>query len=415
MDNNYFQKYLPVILIAISVIFGGYLMMKKGLITLPEKKGKVVNIGKNSVVDLMFTEDEYILSYAEMDPANLVDVANFDKNEQWQGNGSIEENLVTGGMMMSLVDRDREKASSYLLKNLNLSLVDNIKFTVNLKTDPDNIESLSILFGNKDGTKYYRFPIGNLSKDMNYLSISKYRFSLVDGLESKIQDAKETAKSTTAPETSLGWDKIERVQLELFSRPGSKSSLDVGWIRGEKENVFISDWSWDGNAHLLNLYHNPEGKLALLMQNIGRSIGTLKKVSSVKDFTYSAKIMSIKQGPIGLFFRGDYKTGHGYYLAVGGLGTNDWSISKYYFDQTQPNTKVMLKGQIGNFEFSKDQHFWLKVSVKGDNIIGYFSLNGKDYTRFGEVRDAEFTTGGIGIAVSNGGIGFFDEFKLTQQ
>src|SRR3989338_8886045 len=174
MDNNYFQKYLPVILIAISVIFGGYLMMKKGLITLPEKKGKVVNIGKNSVVDLMFTEDEYILSYAEMDPANLVDVANFDKNEQWQGNGSIEENLVTGGMMMSLVDRDREKASSYLLKNLNLSLVDNIKFTVNLKTDPDNIESLSILFGNKDGTKYYRFPIGNLNKDMNYLNISKF-------------------------------------------------------------------------------------------------------------------------------------------------------------------------------------------------------------------------------------------------
>ena len=82
MDNNYFQKYLPVILIAISVIFGGYLMMKKGLITLPEKKGKVVNIGKNSVVDLMFTEDEYILSYAEMDPANLVDVPNFDKHHQ---------------------------------------------------------------------------------------------------------------------------------------------------------------------------------------------------------------------------------------------------------------------------------------------------------------------------------------------
>ena len=78
-------------------------MMKKGLITLPEKKGKVVNIGKNSVVDLMFTEDEYILSYAEMDPANLVDVANFDKNEQWQGNGSIEKNLITRRNIISFL------------------------------------------------------------------------------------------------------------------------------------------------------------------------------------------------------------------------------------------------------------------------------------------------------------------------
>lgn len=415
MDNNYFQKYLPVILIAISVIFGGYLMFKKGLISLPGNKGKVVNIGKDSVVDLMFTEDEYKLSYAEMDSAILVDIAKFDKNEQWQGNGSIEENLITGGMMMSLIDRDSEKASSYLLKNMNLSSVDNLKFTINLKTDPDNIESFSILFGNKDGTKYYRFPVSNLNKDMNYLSISKFRFSLGGDQESKSQETKVTAGSTAAPVNSLTWDKIERVQLELISRPGTKSSLDVGWIRGEKENIFDSDWNWDGSSHFLNLYHNPEGKIALLVQNTGRSIGTLRKVRSVKDFNYSAKILSIKQGPIGLFFRGDYKTAYGYYLVVGGLGTSDWSISKYYLDQAQLNTKVILKGQIGNFEFSKNQPYWLKVSVKGNSIIGYFSLNGKDFTKLGEVKDTEFGSGGIGLAVSNGGIGYFDEFKFTQK
>lgn len=414
MDNNNFQKFLPVILIAVSIILGGYIMVKKGLITLPsfEKKDNVVNIGKNSVVDLLFTGDEFKLSYAGMDAAKLVDIAKFDKTEQWQGSGSIEENTVSGGVIMSLVDRDREKASSVLFKNLNLLGIDNIKFTVNLKSDPDNVESLNILFGNKEGTKYFRFPITNLVSGMNYFSIPKNRFFLVEGTEA---EAKKTPTNAPIVKVSFGWDKIEKIQLELISRPNSKASGDIGWIRGVKEDNFTPDWNWDGEEHFLNLYNTVDGKLTLFIQNIGRSVGTLKKIVSVKDFSYSVKIRTIKDGYIGLFFRGDYKTGYGYYLATGGVGSNNWSISKYYLDEKQANTKILLKGEIGNFEFNKNQPFWLRVTAKGNNIVANFSLDDKDYTKLGEVTDNEFSAGGVGVAVSNGGAGYFDDFNLTRK
>ena len=281
-----------------------------------------------------------------------------------------------------------------------------------MKSDPDNVESLNILFGNKEGSNYFRFPITNLVLGMNYFSIPKNRFFLVEGT-----DAVSKKSSTNAPAVtvSLEWDKIEKVLLELISRPKSKATVDIGWIRGVQEDNFTPDWNWDGKEHFLNLYHTSDGKLTLFVLSVGRGLGTLKKIGSVKDFSYSAKMNSVKDGYIGLFFRGDYKTGYGYYLATGGIGSSNWSISKYYLDEKQVNTKILLKGEIGNFEFSKDQPFWLKVTAKGNNIVANFSLDGNKYTKLGEVTDNEFSAGGVGVAVSNGGAGYFDDFYLTQK
>lgn len=414
IDGKDLQKLVPILLVIIAITFGVYLLMKKGILSFPsnEKKGNVVDLGKSSVVDILFSGGEFKLNYGEKDPSSLLDIAKFDKTEQWQGEGSIEENMINGGMMMSLVDRDGKKASTVLNKNLNLSKVDNIKFSVNVKSDSDDIESLAILFGNREGTTFFRFPVTNLTQGVNNLNISKYRFSLIEGRETEV---KKSSNLTKTPQNGLSWEKIEKVQIDLISRPGSKASVDLGWIRAEKEDEFVSDWNWDGNAHFLNLYHVSDSKIALLVQNYGRSMGILKKVGSVKDFEYSAKLVSVKSGPIGLFFRGDYKTGYGYYLSVGGIGTSDWTISKYYIFEKQPSTKVLLKGQIGNFEFVKDQPFWLKVTVKGNNIIGYFSLDGKDYTKLGETTDGEYETGGVGVAAAGGGISLFDEFSLIQK
>lgn len=409
---NKFQKYLPFILVIGTLLIGGYLLQRKGIISLPinTKKENIVNLGKGSIVDLLFKGEEFKLSYAGMDPNSLVDIAKFDKTEQWQGSGSVEEDVVLGGTVMAMVDRDRQKSTSTLLKNLNLAGVDNIKFVVNFKNDAEDVETLNLLFGNKDGTSHFRFPITNLKMGMNYFSIPKYRFFLVE--ESKEIELKKEATAVAEVKTTLGWDKIERVQLELVSRPGSKVSADIGWIRAEKEDIFTPDWKWDGNEHFLNLYHTADGKLALRVIHVGRGLGTLRRIGSVKDFTYSVKITSYKEGFIGLYFRGDFKTGFGYFLAVGGIRTNDWSLSKYYSEDEKVKTDLLLKGQIGNFEFSRDQPFWLKVTAKGTNIATYFSLDGKDYTKLGEVIDKEFSSGGLGIA-SSGGAGIFDDFYLS--
>ena len=409
-SSNFSQKYIPIILGIGVILIGGYMLVRKGIISLPNSSSNsnLVDVKKTSIVELLFSGKEYKLSYEGMDPANLVDITLYDKSEQWQGAGSIENDVTFGENVLSMIDRDRQKSSAILYKNLNLSTIDNIKFAVNYKSEIDNVEGLNLLFGNKDNTAYYRFPITNLIKGMNYFSIPKNRFFLVEENGSEIQ--KTGTKSVD--NSRVSWDKIGRVELELVSRPGSKISADVGWIRGEKEDVFTPDWNWDGTEHFLNLYHMNDGKLALNVKSVGRGLATLRKVGSVKDFTYSAKMISYKEGLVGLFFRGDYKTRLGYLLSIGGLRNSDWMLSKFYLEGNETKTTQLLRGQLANFEFTRDQPFWLKVSTKGENITAYFSLDGTNYTKLGEVTDNSIASGGVGVQ-SAGGAAIFDDFQLS--
>lgn len=417
--NKQLQKYFPFILVILTLILGAGILFQKGLFTIPSfgSKTNIVSLKKPSVVDILFSGNEFKLSYAGMPATNIINIGKFDKTEQWQGAGSIDEDVASGNLVLSLVDRDRNKADAYLLKNFNFSSVDTIKLAINLKSDPDNLEAVNILFGNKGLTNYYRFPVSNLKDGLNYLAIPKYRFFLAEG--NSTPDTKNTSVSDVSTkagtQTGISWDKIERVQLELVSRPGTKANIELGWIKGEKEGIFDPDWNWSGGDQFLNLDLTKDGKTTLLAQNIGGTVATLKKLGSVKDFTYTAKLTSLKKGSIGLFFRGDYKTGYGYYLTVGGLDTSDWSVSKYNLVDTQQKTSILLNGQIGNFEFSKDQSFWLKVTVKGNSIQAYFSLDGKDFTKLGEVNDSDIAAGGVGLALSSGAAGYFDDFGLQQK
>ncbi len=415
--NNQLQKYFPFILVILSVVIGGFLLTRNGFVSLPSlgKKSGIVSLEKSSIVKLLFSGEEYKLSYVQMNPDLLVDIAKFDKSEQWQGAGSIEE-TTQGEPVLSMIDRNRQKAIAYMLKNLNLGEVDNIKFSINLKSDPENLESLNLILGNRNLTSFYRFALTNLKDGINYFSIPKYRFFLAEGDEaakSEEKPQKETASSTA--KTSFFWDKIERVQLELISRPSGKASIEVKWIRAEKDEIFKPDWNWGGGDHFLNLIHNPADKLALMVQQVVGGVATLRKLGSVENFTYTVKIIPLVKGPLGIFFRGDYKTGYGYYLTVGGLATGDWAITKLGLSKGQPLATSLINGQIANFEFTSDQPFWLRVSARGNTVSGFFSLDGKEFTKLGETADSEFGSGGIGITVSNRSAGLFDEFYLTKK
>ena len=407
-----FQKYFPYVLLAITVIAGLFILFKKKIISLPSSdKSTVAEVKETSIIDIIFSGKEHKLSYESVDPTNFINISKFDKDDQWQGDGSIEGETKSENFL-NIIDRNRSKTAAYLSKNLNLSTIDKIKLAVNLKSDPDDLESLNIYFGDKDLTRYYRFSVTNLIAGVNYLSIPKYRFFLVDEITEG-----QTKKSTITPteKSIFGWDKVEKIQLELLSRPSSKANIEVSWIRGEKDDLFTSDWNWDGNEQFFNLETAPGGKTVLLVNNVGnRPVATLRKVGSVKDFTYSVKITAIKKGAMGLFFRGDYKTGYGYYLTIGGLGNNDWTLYKSSVIDKKPTATTLINGQIANFEFNKDQPFWLKVVTKGSNIIAYFSLDGNDFTKLAEVTDNDLGAGGVGIILNTGGTGYFDEFVINQ-
>lgn len=412
LGNIEVQKYFPYILLVITAVAGLLLLLNKKIISLPTlDKSTVAEVKKTSMIDIIFSGKEYKLSYENIDPTNFITISKFGKDDQWQGEGSIEGE-TKGENFLNIIDRNRSRTAAYLSKNLNLSTIDKIKLAVNLKSDPDDLESLNIYLGDKDLTRYYRFSVTNLITGVNYLSIPKYRFFLVD--EVSEGQAKKSA-STPTEKSTFGWDKIEKVQLELLSRPSSKANIEVSWIRGEKEDLFTSDWNWDGNEQFFNLDTAPDGKTLLLINNVSnRPVATLRKLGSVKDFTYSVKITAIKKGTMGLFFRGDYKTGYGYFLLVGGLGNNDWTLYKASLVDKQPKATTLINGQIGNFEFNSDQPFWLKVVTKGNNISAYFSLDGNDFTKLAEVADNDIGAGGVGIVLNTGGAAYFDEFVINK-
>ncbi len=410
-NKDTLNKFLPYILILVSLVVGFYLLLERGIITLPSfgSKSNVVSVPRSSV-DLLYTGEDYKLSYASFDPAKFISIAKFDKNEQWQGTGSLGEGFYKEETIISLTDRDREKAIAYLFKNLNLTGIDIIKLSVDLKTDPDDLETLNILFGDRDFNNYYRFPLTSLIAGLNYITIPKYRFSQVTNESNQKKESANIAINNS----SLSWDKIERIQLELLSRPTTKAIVDVGWMRGEREGIYSPEWNWDSQAHFFNLDTTSDGKSTLFVTDVGgRGIATLRKIGSTKDFSFSVKINSFKKGPIGLFFRGDYKTGNGYYLSTGGIGTNNWYIAKFSNAGGQPKTTILMDGEIANFEFSREQSYWLKVTTKGNIITGYFSLDGQEWTKFGSITDNEFGAGGVGLSATSGAYGYFDDFNLT--
>lgn len=413
MINTKIQKYFPYLLVVFTVVVGIFIFAQKGILVIPSSKQSQTDLSsqnKLAVIDVLFSGKEYKLSYSETPQSDFINIAKFDRNEAWQGTGSTEEDeTVFGGAVLSLADRSRQKSNAYLLKNLDFSNIDVIKFTIRLRTAPDDLEVLNVYFGNRDLSLFYQYPISNLREGINYITIPKIRFT--SPREEKAKS--EVTKTETSP-ASLGWDKIERVEFELIARPDAKASIDIGWVRGEKEDVFSPDWNWDGDWHYFNLDKANDGKGILRVQNSTNSNATLKKIGSVKDFSYSAKFLSKNRGKIGLFFRGDYKTGYGYYLTVEGTGTNVWSVYKYSLSDNQAKTSVLLNGQISNFAFSNDRPFWLKVTTKGNKIIADFSLDGKNFTKLGEVNDNDFGAGGVGITVSGGANGDINEFNLTQ-
>ncbi|PJE69000.1 hypothetical protein COU96_02140, partial [Candidatus Shapirobacteria bacterium CG10_big_fil_rev_8_21_14_0_10_38_14] len=71
---------------------------------------------------------------------------------------------------------------------------------------------------------------------------------------------------------------------------------------------------------------------------------------AAKDYTFQAKFTLLRSGGFGLFLRGDYESGYGYYLMMDGVNTNTWQIYKYGLFDEKTQTLVLEKGNISNFK-----------------------------------------------------------------
>jgi len=399
-----FQKILPLGLILAALGVTYYLYQKGEISLLPGKKdaGEI----QSQMTEVPFTDKEYKLSYKDKSAASF-DIANFENNENWFGDGDFDfSTYFEGEASLFLSSFNNQKASVRLKKNFDIKDVLNFKFLVHLDTNPDDIEEFNLILIGKNldykqslnSPREYKFPIRNLRNGWNLLVLPKESFSSFAIGEEK--------KDGVVPETQ-----IEEVMIELTSRPKVRSIVHLDSLWAEKEKDYLKDWNLN-SKNFLALRKN-ENTTSLLAINLTDNRATLRNGSD-KDYTFQAKFTPLKDGTFGFFLRGDYKSGYGYYLVMNGAETNGWQIYKYGPFEEKVQTVNLAKGEISSFNLGKNQAYWLKSDLKGHRIVFYLSQDGKNFTKLGEADDKSFGSGGIGITVGGSNMVFVDDLLFSQ-
>lgn len=394
-------KTVAVVLVFIALVLTAY-FYREGIVSF-------LPLGKKDkkVVELTYQGKEYNLSYKDKPLSTIVDIAHFEEDENWQEEGVFDfATFFEGESSILLNSRDNEKVQTSLDKKLDLSDTFSIKLFVFVKDDPGDIQELNLVFANEDLSQRYQYPIRALRSKWNMFILPREQFILTGS------DLSEKTSSPSGEKETFGWKNIEKVVLELTSRPKARSTVYFDFLWGEKDMTFLEDWNVTSTSALTLGQNN--SSLNLLFVNYGSAVATLSKIGSASDFTFQAKFTPVKKGPFGLFLRGDYSNGYGYYFTFDGIGKNSWSISKYGVFDNKKKSLPLLSGEIKNFAMDKNKDYWLKAELKKDKITAYFSQDGSNFTKIGEVSDGEYKSGGVGLSVSGNGMVLADEFYFSQ-
>ncbi|MFH0926110.1 MAG: hypothetical protein V1872_10885 [bacterium] len=402
------NKYLIPVFIVIIVAISGTLGFLIGRLTVREKTRDLtiksidiktgeatVEIKKEEKKDLkklLFGSKEYNLIYADMDTLLVENISFFESDEGWQGDGFLDWRYFhEGEMSMAVTSKNHGPGIIFLEKDLNLSNLKTVEFFISLN-DLQPFELATIKFGDSSLTNYYSYSLSNLHLNWNFIRIPQNQFV-----------ARKVSKEFT-------WKDIKKIQFEIISRPNTTTVVNLDYLTIQKKIDYLDKWK-TVDSNFLSL-GKKDDKIILIARNNTEAtyLATLDGIIG-DNFTYQASFIPQIMGTVGLFFRGDYRDGKGYYLLVGGLGTNSIILTKKVdVNRWKDLTKVVLSG----FVFEKDQKYWLKVETKGKRIIGFISITGKDFIKLFSVIVDELTNGEVGIAVFNGGYAFFDDFKFKQ-
>lgn len=420
MKNNK-NLFVSVGVVILTVVVGAYLVASK--MQLFPTVSSVIPV---SSVELKFTDKNLKFNYAGLSPDYVATISGFEKGDGWLGDMQFDDSIVWDGDNSLILDsRDNASKEAHLFKKMDMSKYQMIKVAVNLASDPADLESVKLYFGNKDKSAYYYYPITNLVKGWNFLRIEKVKFSPFNATMVNLE--KGTIVTPVTPVTPgasssavkreikpLDWSGVERVGLELTSRVNSTATVYFDNLMALQAEDYLDDWLV-ASPTFLNLTKDSKGQVMLRAKNYGGSVALVKKISGVSDFTFKAKVQPKRPGArSGLFVRGDFKTGYGYYFLVDGIDGNRWQIQKTSAASGKPATEIIKNGIISNFMVEGNKPLWLKAEAKGQSLKFYLSTNGTTYTLLGEAKDSDISQGGVGITVLDTGVSEFDEFEFSQ-
>ena len=378
--------------LVLATLGATYYFYWQGEITFfPQKEER--SASRNFTSQIPFGGKEYKLSYQDK-MASAFNLAGFEENENWYGEGEFDySTFYEGESSLFVTSFDGQETVVNLKKKFDIKDALNFKLLLYLSTDPDSLEELNLVFAGKD--REYMFPIRDVSKGWNFLVLPKENFSV-----SIPNDGEESGN-----EIGMG---VQEVVIELVSRPKTRSTVNLDALWAEKEKDYLDDWNTQSDRFL----SLKEGG-GLLAMGMTAQRATLK-IGSAKDYTFQAKFTPLKNGDFGFFLRGDYNSGYGYYLVMSGVDTNDWRIYKQGSFEDDKRSLDLARGEVGNFLIEKNKPYWLKAETRGTGLIFSISTDGKAFTDLGEMSDASFSIGGVGIAVSQETVVLIDDLQFFQ-
>ena len=395
-------------IILITVLVGGYLLITK--------KDSLINKGNSTdlinTVGLKFSDKNYKLDYSSVDPDTVLTISGFENNEGWQGKSEFDDVYFwDGDFSLVLTSRNDERLDVFLDKDINLEDYSIFKMSVYLQTDPADVELTRLYFSDKDKNSYYYYSIRNLVKGWNQLTIPKNKFS-TQNVTGENQGQTEGTGSS-GRQNQLSWQNIARVGLEVASRANSTTDINFDSLKALKNEDYLDDWLV--NSPMFLDLSKVDGNVYLQGKHFGAAVALLKKLSGITDFTYSAKLQPLRNNTrSGLFVRGDFKTGYGYYFMIDGVNGNRYQIFKIHLEDGKTVNTVIKNGVINNFIVEKDTPLWLKVEGKGNAFKYSLSTDGKSYSELASVKDSQYKEGGLGISVYDQGATLFDEFRFSR-
>lgn len=370
-------------LILVAAGFLWYIVQSQNIL---QEKPKSSTL-KPTSVEILFTDKNYSLDYQKFDPQLVENIGLFTSAEKWVGSGFYDKDIYFEyPSSLYLAGGNRSVITDVRDVFLNLSKILSFDLTVNLQSSTTDLEIANLNFVDTNG-RSARYVLPPLNGGWQVVTIPKEQFTLDAG---------------------FNWTKIAKVQFDFLPRSAGKVVVRLGSLRGQPGSILYNDWNVV-NPNML-LLDKRNDVISLLARNIGSSVATIKKITWAQNFTFKSTYIPLSVGNAGLFFRGNYQTGLGYYLLMGGLNSNKWVLYKNGKD----GIKVLVTGEINNFQFNPHEKYYLKSETKGNNIKAYFSTDNVNYTLLADVVDDEFLSGGVGVAVENGVIALFNGFEFKQ-
>lgn len=394
---------LLILFIVISYLYNN------GTLTSLFPKSKTSVTEKRNIIELEFKEKKYNVDFTKAYAGNVLEISDFEEGEKWNGDFNIDDsNFMEGKTAFSLASKNNSSSIIYLNEKLDLSKFEVFKMLIYSakENDTDNIQKLNLRFGNKNDTLYYEYSIRNVKEGWNIITMEKKNFAFSRGVTKKETDEKtgeETVK-TVSSEDAL-WSNIESVTLELTSRPANRVELTFDRLWAEKDESYQEEDFRTDSPYTLSL-RNYNKQTYLNVWRFDKNLALLKKVTGVKNFTYTAKLIPQQIGTFGINARTDISNNYGYYLDLSGIGSGAWQL--YKIGKPVEGVGPRLdNGEIANFLVEENKPIWLRLKLSGNVITAYLSIDGKDFTRLTEKNDPELKSGGIGF--QSGGSSFLVE------